>query len=100
MFIITNCTDTGNYTPSKADTYEDAYAWMVECTAENIKKAYGYDIEEETGKKPDELSVDDVIDWAEDNLDGYIFSIDDEKSYVEYSDGSFNEMKIFDLTKI
>lgn len=100
MFIITNCTDRGNYTPSKADTYEDAYIWMVECTAENIKMAYSHDIEEETGKKPDELSVDDVIDWAEYNLDGYIFSIDNEKSYVEYSDGSFNEMKIFDLTKI
>lgn len=100
MFIITNCTDSGNYTPSKADTYKDAFAWMVECTADNIRSAYHYEIEEDTGKSVDELSVDDIIDWAKDNLDGYIFDIDDEKSYIEYSDGSFNEMKIFDLTKI
>ena len=101
MFIITNCTASGNYTPSKAETYEEAYAWMVECTAENIRNAYKYEFDGDT--EPDsiwKLSDKEVIAWAKENADMYAFNITDNFSYVEYSDGNFNEMQIFDLDKI
>ena len=100
MFIITNCTQEGNYTPSKADTYEEAYAWMVECTAENIRAGYGHDIEDETGISANDMSDSDIIDWAEENMDGYDFSMDKFNSTIVYTDGNFNEMKIFNLDEI
>ena len=99
MYIITNCTDQGSYTPSKANTYEEAYAWMIECTAANFRSAYGYGLEDD-GKNPDKMSDTEIIEWAKENMCDYAFEFGNHHSKILYADSSFNEMRIYNLDEI
>ena len=93
MFIITNTTMGDEYTPSKANTFEEAKAWLFECTANNIR-AWKADENEELN----EMDNEEVLEWAEENADG--FSYNDWGSEIWYDDDSYNIMNIYDLDKI
>ena len=97
MFIITNTCLNGEYTPSKANTLEEARAWLMECTANNIRAWKQYEHPE-----LEDMSDEDVIAWAEDKAeDGSIdFAFSKWGSEIYYDDESYNIMNIYDLDKI
>ena len=92
MYIITNTTAVGEYTPSKANSLEEAKAWMLECTADNIRACQEDELPRE------DMTDEEVIEWAEDNLDEFKFT--ETSSYIEYDDGSYNSMNIYNLDEI
>jgi hypothetical protein len=97
MYIITNTCLNGEYTPSKAETLEEAQAWLVECTAGNIRawKEHRY-------PELNDMSDKEVIEWAEEKAeDGEIdFSFSKDGSEIYYGDDSYNIMNIYDLDEI
>ena len=97
MFIITNICQGGEYTPSKANTLEEARAWMLECTANNIRVWKQREYPELT-----DMSNEDIIKWAEDKAEnGSIdFTFGKDSSEIYYDDESYNIMNIYDLDKI
>ena len=92
MFIVTNFTDTGEYTPSKLNTMEEATNWLYECTANNIRSWKGEKLPRT------DMSNEEVLEWANDNLDG--FEYDEYGTHIEYGDGAFQEMNVYDLDNI
>ena len=97
MFIITNTTCGGEYTPSKAETFEEAKAWLFECTARNICAWKASDYPE-----LNDMSDEEVLKWAEEQSEeGEIdFCFSDNSSEIYYDDDSYNIMNIYDLDKI
>ena len=91
MFIITNTTHGKEYTPSKATTFEEAKAWLFECTAKNIRAYVKEDIFAD-------MSDAEVLERAESNLDGFSYS--EWGTELWYDDNSYNIMNIYDLDKI
>ena len=87
MFIITNTTFGGEYTPSKANTLEEAKAWLLECTANNIRNYADQEIEELEKQKKEKilnellrkynLSVNDIEEIEDDEIYEMIDCIDD-----------------------
>ena len=94
MYIITNTTATGEYTPSKANTLEEAKAWLLECTAYNIRAWQGDELPSV------DMTDEEVIEWAKDNLVESEFKFTEDSSYIEYDDGSYNRMQIYNLDEI
>lgn len=92
MYIITNTTNIGEYTPSKADTYEEAKAWVIECTSRNIRTWKGNELPSEN------MTDKEVIEWAKENVNDFEYVED--SSYIEYEDGSFNRMTIYNTDEI
>ena len=92
MFIITNTTMGGEYTPSKANTFEEAKAWLFECTANNIPAWQEGEHEELS-----DMSDVEILEWASENLD---VKFNDWGSEIWYDDDSYNIMNIYDLDKI
>lgn len=88
MYIITNSTLCGDYTPSTADTLEEARAWMQECTAENIRSSLEGDL-------CCGMTDAEIIAWAKDNLE--YFEFDEMHSYIQYNDDSYNLMHIYNV---
>ena len=86
MYIITNSYEGGEYTPSYANSYEEALAWMKECTAGNIRDA---------NDQCENMSDDEVVEWA--NANSPAFEFDDVHSYIEYSWGSYQLMNIYNF---
>ena len=95
MYIITNTFLGGEYTPSKTETYEEAHSWLKECTANNIKASFFAKIEHEMKMPAREMSVDEIINWAKANVPD--FACDENYSYIEYGDGTYNIMHIYKL---
>ena len=97
MFIITNTTNGGEYTPSKANTLEEARAWLFECTANNIRAWKGCEYPE-----LDNMTDEKVIDWGKEKAkEGEIdFSFSKDSSEIYYDDDSYNIMNIYDLDKL
>ena len=97
MYIITNTCLNGEYTPSKANTLEEARAWLFECTANNIRVWKGNEYPE-----LNDMSDEEVLEWAEGKAeDGEIdFSYSNDSSEIYYDDDSYNIMNIYDLDKI
>lgn len=89
MFIITNCTPEGNYTPTVVKTKIEAINWMTSCTKNNIIAS--------SDKFNEPVSINEVFEWAKNNMD---FKISDEESKLYYSDGSYNIMQIFEFPSI
>ena len=95
MYIITNTTMGGEYTPSKAETLEEARRWLLECTANNIRAWKG---DEE--KSLSNMTNEEVIEWAEENFSLCDFSFSPDSSEIWYDDNSYNIMNIYNLDKI
>lgn len=89
MIIVTNATPTGNYTPSVFLDKNNAENWIKECTANNIR---GYKTKETEG-----MDDDEVIEWSKKHFSKYCFVFCENKSYIEYSDGSYNLMELFEV---
>lgn len=89
MYIVTNCTPQGNYTPVVTNTLKEAEVWMVECTANNIRNAFEDEYEE-----LNEMSDADVLVWAKKNGEFYIYK---DKTEIYYDDGAYNIMEIFEV---
>lgn len=88
MYIITNTCLNGEYTPSKAETLEEAKAWLKKCTVDNIRGwKNGY-------KFLKDMSDDGVIEWAKCSLNDFEFDEDGMHSAVHYDDESYNIMNI------
>lgn len=92
MYIITNTCLNGEYTPSKAETLEEAKAWLKRCTAANIR---GWKNEYKFLK---EMSDDGVIEWAKCSLNDFEFDEDEMHSAIYYDDESYNIMNIYDIS--
>ena len=91
MYIVTNTTGLGEYTPSRFKKLENAKKWLIECTAENIR-SWKED-------EHDELLFmrnNKVIEWAKNNL-GRNFEFSEEHSLIVYGDGSYNLMNIYEV---
>lgn len=91
IYIVTNNTAVGNYTPSIMKTFKDAQKWLLECTAQNIKAS------EEVEELKNKSDVE-VCEWAKTHGPAYKEKTDSRGvyyTYLEYADGSFNEMEIF-----
>lgn len=107
MYIITNTTSEGEYTPSKADTFEEAKEFMLETTIENYVagNADFSDFADETGTEEccdyEELKekglVKQFLDWMVKNNDG---EYTETSTAVYYGDDSFNKMHIYNLDEI
>lgn len=93
MYIVTNTTMGGEYTPSKAETLEEARQWLLECTANNIR-IWKEDKEESLS----DMTNEEVIEWAKKNLSDFSFSPDN--SEIWYDDESYNIMNIYNLDEI
>lgn len=86
MFIVTNCTPKGNYTPSIFKTIKEAYDWMLECTANNIKQSTDHEFYG--------LSNNDVCRWGCKHMD---VKIAIGRTEIYYGDDSYNIMEIFEI---
>jgi hypothetical protein len=97
MFIITNTCLNGEYTPSKANTLEEAQAWLKECTTNNIRAW-----KESEYPELRDMSDDEVIEWAEEKAeDGDIdFCFNKDGSEIYYGDETYNIMNIYSLDEI
>ena len=93
MYIITNTTMGGEYTPSKAKTLEEAQKWLYECTANNIRAW-----KDACFPELKNMSDKDVIVWAEKNLNNFKFN--NNSSEIYYDNDSYNIMNIYNLDKI
>lgn len=91
MFIVTNATPNGNYTPSVFAKREDAENWMYECTADNLRTLID--------NIPNELEEDDkaTCEWCMLNVEDVDIEITDNRTQIYYSDDSFNIMEIFEV---
>lgn len=96
MYIITNTCLNGEYTPSKANTLEEARKWLYECTANNIR-AWGCEYPELNN-----MSNKEVLEWADDKAeDGELdFCFSEDGSEIYYGDDSYNIMNIYNLDEI
>lgn len=86
MFIVTNCTPTGNYKPSIFNDLESATNWMHECTANNIKAVTDHCLKNMSNK--------DICLWSESYMNAKI-SIG--RTEIYYDDDSYNIMEIFEV---
>lgn len=87
MYIITNTCLNGEYSLSKAETLEEAKAWLKKCTVDNIRQY----------KFLNNMSDDEVIEWAKCNLNDFEFNEDGMHSAINYDDNSYNIMNIYDI---
>lgn len=107
MFIITNTTPDGEYTPSKAETFEEAQDFMLETTIENYTAGnadfsdFADETETEECSTYAELKekglVKRFLDWMVENNDG---EYTETSTAVYYGDDSFNKMNIYNLDEI
>lgn len=93
MYLLVSCSEHGCYTPKKRKTYEDAYRWMVERTANNIRDLYDF-----VSNDLEAMSDEEVIEWMKGYSSDFIFT--EKHSKIICGDGSFYDRWIFDLDKI
>lgn len=86
MFIVTNCTPTGNYKPSLFNDLESAIDWLYKCTANNIKSFIAHDL--------NDMNDLEVCLWGEVNLD---VKIGISRTEINYGGDSYNIMEIFEV---
>lgn len=108
MFIITNTTATGEYTPSKAKTFEEAQDFMYETTFNNYAAVYrdfsefSKDMNIELCESYADLKqrnlVQAFIEWL--NRDNEHIHCAERATAVYYNDDSFNKMTIYDIDKL
>lgn len=102
MYIVTNSTPEGNYTPSTFTNKDDAIKWMKECSAYNIKAAFDYELEEEFGEEiyNEDFDIDGniehILEYAKENLD---VEISEDKIEIYYADDSYNILQLFEETE-
>lgn len=87
MFIVTNCSPGGNYTPSVFTTIEGARDWMYECTAGNIDAFV--DEVDFTG-----MSNLEICQWGRDHINAELSEF---RTVIHYPDYSYNIMEIFEV---
>lgn len=89
LYVVTNRTNDGVYTPSLFTDLDSAKQWILECTVDNLKGAYNCLL----GKDDN-----DIIEWAKNKAaDGTLdFEFIDTESYIGYTDGSCNHMQLFE----
>lgn len=91
LYIVTNCTMTGNYTPSLFDTLEDAKQWMYELTALNLSECVNI---------PKGLSYKEMCEWYKNNPKPHIdFDMHEDMTSIYYPDTNYNIMQIFKATR-
>ena len=92
LYIVTNCTMTGNYTPSLFNTLEDAKQWMYECTALNLN---------EYEDIPEGLSYKEMCEWCKNNNTDLLTDFDmyEDMTSIYYPDTNYNIMQIFKATR-
>lgn len=92
MYIITNTTSTGEYTPIKAKSLKKSKKIMLEMMADNIR-GYRSDV-----AKLEKMSDKKVVKWAKKHLEDFIFN--DKESFISYDDETFNKMQIYNLKEL
>ena len=107
MYIITNTTPIGEYTPSKAETFEEAQNFMYKTTINNyVSSGYGFpDFAEETNTEEcssyDELKAKNLVksflDWIVEQGDG---EYTETSTTIYYDADEFNEMNIYNLDEL
>lgn len=109
MFIITNTIEGSEYTPSRAETMEEAFNWMRECTLDNVFKGWpdlAQQFIEDHNLKGDNLlqalvdndAVDDFIEFLHEQ--GIQVSLEKTSSLVVYDDDNYNLMNIYNCDEL
>lgn len=98
MFIIISYSENGLYTPVKANTYEEAYQWMLKRTANRIKDEYECEFDVDSEIHIWEMTDEEIIQWAKDNVRN--FAITETTSYLNPGNGTFRASQIFCLDKL
>lgn len=108
MFIITNTTDIGEYTPSKTETFEEAQNFMYETTVNNYVAGvrdfseFAKDTNTERCESYEELKQKNLLktflDWMSKDGTGSCYS--EKSTTVVYADSTFNKMTIYNLDEI
>lgn len=100
VYIVTNSTLTGDYTPYVTKSEEDARDWLYECSINNFissRAPYLVKIGGNTFESYDEIKDAGLIEEMKEIINKSGSSeIDDNSSYIEYGDDSFNRMHIFE----
>ena len=92
VFVVTNCTATGNYTPSIFTSEEKAKGWIIELAAGLIRSC--------ALKELPDISDEDLILWAskDDDAPGWTeISVSENKFFIKYGDENFNEVCLHEL---
>lgn len=107
LYIITNTTSTGQYTPSKAESFAEAQDFMFRTTVTNYLCAYPEDLNTFCDDKPvhcedyDDLVkyslITQFLDWA---VEQGRLEYSCKSAIVYYSDDTFNDMHIYDVDEI
>lgn len=121
MFIVTNCTPEGNYTPSVFKNKDEAMQYKFALAVINAQKSsLGDNFEEEYGEEYG-VKLETLCERLEDEIDkpeiAYELSADeldtlsnfikflkengcnftDKGAYINYSDDSYNYIEVFDV---
>lgn len=96
IYIITNTTQIGNYTPSVFTKKENAVQWLKELAVENIKSAYEDELKEGFGEDDFDVNgnIERILEYASENLD---VEISDSKIEIYYADDSYNILQLFEV---
>mgnify|MGYP005947924705 FL=1 len=114
MFILTNCTPQGNYTPSLFDTEKEAVNFSKQLFCENYISAFENNFDEEDIIElfccannckainicENEDLIDDFINFVCNKDKENDFEYTEKEWRINYSDNSFNIIEIFDSNKI
>lgn len=92
VYVVTNCTAGGNYTPSIFTSEEKAKGWIVELTVNLIRDCAKKDLYF--------MSDDEVLSWAisvEEDERWAELNFNESRFFIEYEDENFNKVKLHEL---
>lgn len=101
MYIVTNTTLGGEFTPSKADTMEEAIEWLYETSINNFLTGYSEEIQTNLPSSYEEIikegKLEDIITIINNTEDCIICK---NHSCITYVGGSYNIMNIYNIDEI
>lgn len=92
VYVVTNCTAGGNYTPSIFTSEEKAKGWIVELAVNLIRDCAKKDLYF--------MSDDEVLSWAisvEEDERWAELNFNESRFFIEYEDENFNKVKLHEL---
>lgn len=92
IYVVTNCTAEGNYTPSIFTSEEKARGWVVELAVNLIRNCAKKDLYF--------MSDEEVLNWAisvEEDERWAELNFNESKFFIEYEDENFNKVELHEL---
>ena len=95
IYVVTNTTPIGSYTPSVFTKKENAVQWRKECAADNIYSAYEDELKEGFDDLEFERSTEAILEFADRELDEV--EIHSNEIDIYYADDSYNILQLFEV---